>query len=115
MGEHEADSPTLSNQRYDQIKSAVQVYLPGLGALYFTIAQIWGLPYAEEVVGTIAALSLFLGLGLRKASGQYDERGDGVIEITELDDKIVQNIRPNYDPYQLQRQDQVVLKVHDLR
>lgn len=51
-----------ANARYDILRQIVQLWLPGLGTLYFTIAQIWGLPYAEQVVGTIAALTVFGGV-----------------------------------------------------
>jgi imidazoleglycerol phosphate synthase glutamine amidotransferase subunit HisH len=47
-----------------------QVVLPAVGTLYFTLAGIWSLGSGEEVVGTIMAVDLFLGvlLGISQAS-----------------------------------------------
>lgn len=39
-----------------------QIVLPAIATLYFTVATIWGLPYAAEIVGTITALDTFLGV-----------------------------------------------------
>ena len=51
----------MSNRLYDILKFVAQILLPALGTLYFTIAQIWGLPFAEQIVGTISAVDVFLG------------------------------------------------------
>ena len=59
----------LSNKVYDVLKWIAMYLLPGLGTLYFAISSIWGLPYGEQVVGTMTAVDAFLGgiLGLSKA------------------------------------------------
>lgn len=46
---------------YDVLKYVAQVVLPAVGTLYFALAQIWGLPYGEQIVGTITAVDAFLG------------------------------------------------------
>jgi len=46
----------LSNKAYDIMKFVAQILLPALGTLYFALAQIWDLPLAEEIVGTITAV-----------------------------------------------------------
>ena len=51
----------LSNQMYNMLKYTVTTVLPALGTLYFAIAQIWGAPFGEQVVGTLTALALFGG------------------------------------------------------
>ena len=43
----------MSNKLYDVLKYIAQIILPAIGTLYFALAGIWGLPYGEEVVGTI--------------------------------------------------------------
>ena len=63
----------LSNSLYDVMKWVVTLLLPALGTLYFTISQIWGLPYGEEVVGTLTAIALFLGTILRISSSNYSQ------------------------------------------
>lgn len=61
----------MTSKVYDAIRFMALVALPGLGALYFGVAQIWGLPYAEEVVGTITVVDTFLGLVVKKSSTEY--------------------------------------------
>lgn len=63
----------MSNKMYDLLKKLAMIILPGLGALYFTLAGIWGLPYGEQVVGTIAAITTFLGVVLDASSRKYNK------------------------------------------
>lgn len=65
----------LSNKTYDLLKWIAQIALPALGALYFGLAQIWGLPYGEEIVGTITVVDAFLGALLGISSAQYNKQG----------------------------------------
>ncbi len=39
----------------------------------FALAGIWGLPYGEQVVGTITAVDTFLGVLLGISSAQYNK------------------------------------------
>lgn len=62
---------------YDTLKYVAQIVLPSLGTLYFALAQIWGLPYGQEVVGTITALDTFLGALLMISTTAYNnEQGE---------------------------------------
>lgn len=61
----------MSNKVYDILKWIALVVLPALGTLYFALASIWGLPYGQEVVGTITAIDTFLGALLGISSAQY--------------------------------------------
>lgn len=61
----------LSNKAYDIMKWIAQYLLPALGALYFALSQIWGLPYGEEIVGTITAIDAFLGAILGISTMNY--------------------------------------------
>lgn len=51
----------LSNKAYDIIKCIATYILPSIGTLYFALAELWGLPFSEEIVGTITAVDTFLG------------------------------------------------------
>ena len=62
----------LSNNSYDILKWIAQILLPALGTLYFALSKIWGLPYATEVVGTIAAVDTFLGAVLGISTVRYN-------------------------------------------
>ena len=61
----------LNNKTYDILKWIAQYLLPALGTLYFTLSQIWGFPYGEEVIGTISAISIFLGVLLGISTNNY--------------------------------------------
>ena len=63
----------MSNKVYDVLKFLAQILLPALGTLYFTIAGIWNLPAAEQVVGTIVAIDAFLGAVLSLSKRSYDK------------------------------------------
>ena len=62
---------TMSNKFYDRMKWIAQYLLPAAGALYFALAGIWGLPYGEEIVGTVTAVDAFLGIILGISTVQY--------------------------------------------
>ena len=66
----------MSNKAYDVLKWVAMYLLPALGTLYFALAGIWGLPYGEEIVGTITAIDTFLGVILGISSSQYKKRVD---------------------------------------
>lgn len=61
----------MSNTTYDVLKYIAQVVIPAIGTLYFALAGIWGLPYGEQIVGTLTAIDTFLGVVLRISSNQY--------------------------------------------
>lgn len=63
----------MSNKVYDVLKFIAQIVLPALGTLYFALASIWGLPYGEQIVGTITAVDTFLGALLGLSTAQYNK------------------------------------------
>lgn len=63
----------MKNKTYDILKFAAQIVLPALGTLYFAISNIWGLPYGEQVVGTITAVDAFLGAVLQISTSEYNK------------------------------------------
>ena len=62
----------MTDKTYDILKFIAQIFLPALGTLYFALAGIWGLPYAEQIVGTITAIDTFLGLLLGIQAKSYN-------------------------------------------
>lgn len=79
----------LSEKAYEFFKNLVQLVLPGVGTLYFTIAEIWDLPASEKVVATLAALATFLGVILKISSTTYEKLenwSDGDMIWTEDED-----------------------------
>lgn len=61
----------MNDKVYDVLKWIAQIALPALGTLYFALAGTWGLPYGEQVVGTITAIDTFLGALLGISSARY--------------------------------------------
>lgn len=61
----------MSDKLYDILAIIGRLILPALGTLYFALAKIWNLPLAEEIVGTIAAVTTFLNAVLKIQSNAY--------------------------------------------
>ena len=67
----------MNDKVYDVLKWIAMYLLPALGTLYFALAGIWGLPYGDQIVGTITAIDTFLGVILGISTVQYNKRVDG--------------------------------------
>ncbi len=61
----------LPDKWYDVLKKVAQFLLPSLATLYFAISSVWGLPYTDQVVGSIVAFNVFLGVLLGISDMQY--------------------------------------------
>ncbi len=68
----------MSNKTYDILKWIAGVGLPALTALWLTLANIWGFPYAEAIGATLAAITTFLGAILGVSSIQYARQQEGL-------------------------------------
>lgn len=111
----EPKKPPVSNTFYDFLKFIALILLPAVGTLYFTLAAIWNLPAAEEVIGSITAVDTFLGVLVRFASSSYDKsdaKYGGVINVTETDDKKSYDLVVHGDPEAIDQQKQVLFKVN---
>ena len=65
----------LTNKLYDVLKYVATIGLPATGTLYFALSSIWGFTYGEQVVGTITALSTFIGVLIGISSAKYRKDG----------------------------------------
>ena len=63
----------LNNKVYDILKWIALIGLPALGTLYFALSSVWGLPYAEPIIGTVAAVDTFLGAVLGISTMNYNK------------------------------------------
>lgn len=63
----------MSDNVYQILKWIAAIFLPALGVLYFTLSGIWGLPYGEQILGTITAIDLFLGVLLGISTNGYNK------------------------------------------
>lgn len=60
----------LSNKTYD-IWNKIQRWLPAIAVLYVALAQIWHLPFGDEINKTIMAICTFLASILEVSSSHY--------------------------------------------
>jgi hypothetical protein len=81
----------ITGKLYNWLKYIAQIALPALGTLYFTLAGIWGLGSGEEVVGTIMAVDLFLGvlLGISQANYNKGIENGGEVHVNDGQMKFV--------------------------
>ena len=61
----------MTDKMYDFLKWLAQLFLPALATLWVAVASIWGLPFCEEIGGTIMAADTFLGVILKLSSDKY--------------------------------------------
>lgn len=105
----------LSDKTYDFVKRLVQIILPAFSALYFGLAQIWGLPAAEEVVGTVALFTTFLGVCLGISTSAYRSSGqayDGNLVVVVPDEGPKQfMLELNDDVSHLEDKESITFKV----
>lgn len=64
----------MSNKVYDTLKWIAQIVLPAFATLYFSLGEIWGLPYNTEIAGTVTAIDTFLGVILGISSASYNKK-----------------------------------------
>lgn len=116
MSDQDTNQHFLTNKQYDTAKWLTTIVLPAVGTLYFAIAQIWGLPAGEQVLGTIIAVQAFLGVLLGISTQQYrnsDARFSGDINITEHPDgEKTASVAFNEHPTQLSGQKEAIFKVN---
>ena len=63
----------LNNRIYDVLKWIALIVIPAVGALYFGLAQIWGFPYGEEIVGTLSLIDTFIGALIGISTSSYNK------------------------------------------
>lgn len=69
----------MSNKFFDILRLVGELILPACATLYAALGAIWGWPYIEAIVGTLAAITAFIGAivnGLRKAYNKKEENNE---------------------------------------
>lgn len=109
--------PWMTNETYNVLKQCVQVGLPACGTLYAALAVFWGWGYGREVVGSIAALTVFGGVWLTILGWRYansDAKYDGIVVTDTTDpEKDVVKMLYNSDPAEIASKKEVTFKVVD--
>ena len=75
----------MSNKIYDVLKWIAAIVIPAIGTLYFALANIWGFPYGEEIVGTFTAIDTFLGVILGISTAKYNKKNSEPPDETETE------------------------------
>lgn len=109
----------FSDKVYQKLKFLTQIVLPAIATLYFALAGIWGLPAAEQIVGTIVAVDTFLGVVLQLSTSAYNnsnERFDGVVHVSSENEDGLHEVRIAGLPSEAKdiiHKDELVLKVQN--
>lgn len=109
-----AGSLALPSNLYDVGKNATLIWIPAASAAYFGLGQIWHFPNIEEVVGSAAVLTTFLGtvLGISKLSYKNSPKAiDGSVTVVPGDDNPIQNLSFDKTDSQLANKGVITLKV----
>lgn len=104
----------MPNHVYDKLKFVAQILLPALGTLYLTVAGIWSVPAADQVVSTIVAVDTFLGVLLGITTAQYNKGVDdqGALHVTPSPTGAKTfTLELGSDPEKLEEKNEVRLKV----
>lgn len=107
----------FSTGTYEALRVLVQILLPGVATLYTALSAVWNWGHTDQVLGTLAALTVFLGLILgvaRRSYNKSDAQYDGVIHVTETDDGVKKAalVLKNYEnPSDVVNQKSVTFKV----
>ena len=63
----------MDNKTFDILRTLCEIVLPAVSALYWGLAEIWGFPMPDKVVGTISVLITFLGAFINIKRSNYNE------------------------------------------
>lgn len=93
----------------------MQIIIPAVCALYLSISGIWGLPYSQQIVGTLTTIATFLG-GLLKISTKAYENSDSKYDGTVLvenspDGPKLFSLELNSDPLELEKKKHITFKI----
>lgn len=106
-----------SGKVYDTLKWIALVALPAIGTAYYAVSQVWGLPDAEKVVGTIVIIDTLLGALLHISTETYhknDNNFDGVAQVIQNEDKKTYHLALNDDPHDLDQKKSITFRVEKI-
>lgn len=76
----------MTNKTYDILKWVALVALDAIGLFYRTVAEIWGLPFGDEVMATCAACSLCLGALIGVSGKMYNDENTFLVDLEDGED-----------------------------
>ena len=63
----------LKNSVYDILKWVALIALPALATFYGVIAKVWNLPFGEQIVTTLNAIGVLIGVLIGVSQYNYDK------------------------------------------
>ena len=75
----------LSNTAYDILKYLGTIFLPALAVAYQSLADVWGLPFSEQIPSTILIIVTLLNTSLQISSTNYykEQKDKEAVETVE--------------------------------
>lgn len=67
----------MSNQTYDIIKKIALLIAPAV-TFMAALVDIWGIPYGEQLVATLAALDTFVGVAVTILAANYKKNQEKI-------------------------------------
>lgn len=105
----------ITNKVYDVIKWIVVIVIPAIITLYSSLSSIWGFPYAQQIVATMAAIEVFLGVIMKVSTYNYNKECDGILHIdTVSDDETDKYLFEVDDLENLNNRDHITLKINNV-
>lgn len=74
---------------YNILKFLSQILLPAIGTLYFALSTIWNFPYADHIIGTLAAIDTFFGalLMIKNPTISQIEKNEVIVITPEMNEE----------------------------
>ena len=63
----------MSNETYDKIKTVSLLIAPAV-VFMTALVDIWGIPYGQQIVATLAAIDVAVGAVVTVLSAQYKKK-----------------------------------------
>lgn len=76
-----------NSKMYDVLKWVSLVALDAFGVAYQSLAEVWNLPYGDEVFKTSVIISVLIGTLIGVSANKYtnsDFEGDGIAMLEEI-------------------------------
>lgn len=67
----------LTSQQYNILKWVTIIVLPAVTTAYGTFSNIWGWPYGDQIVASLAAITLLLGVIIGVSTSSYNKSSAG--------------------------------------
>jgi hypothetical protein len=106
--------PFLSDNTYNNLHRLALRILPALGGLYFGLSVIWGFPYGEQVVGSLALVNVFIGIVVGINQDRYNPySGDLVVENFDGSDGLNFWLDLNEIPEDFVDRDEILMRIRN--